>query len=90
MGGAGVWGLNAQVARQDAKVESVSVRVNKASAVAESGIRRVEQKVESEVKRLDNRVNTTLELIEQINARLDRMDAKLDTLLVRVAAPAAK
>lgn len=104
MGGAGVWGLNAQDARQDAKVESVSVQVNKASAVAESDIRRVEEKVESEVKRLDNRVDTTLELIEQISARLDRMDdrfdrmgdkldrmdAKLDTLLMRVAAPAPK
>ncbi len=97
MGGAGVWGLSAQDARQNARVESVSVQVNKASAVAESGIRRVEEKVESEVKRLDNRADTTLELIEQISARLDRMDdrfdrmdAKLDMLLLRVAAPAAK
>ena len=80
LGGLGVWGLNAQDARHDAKVESVSVQVNKASAVAGSGIRRVEGKVESEVKRLDNRVDTTLELIEQIGARLDRMDDRFDRM----------
>lgn len=80
MGGAGVWGLNAQDARHDAKVESVSSQVKRMSAIAGSGIRRVEGKVESEVKRLDNRVDTTLELIEQIGARLDRMDDRFDRM----------
>ncbi|MCY4548289.1 MAG: hypothetical protein OXC28_07965 [Defluviicoccus sp.] len=70
-GGLGVWGLNAQDSRQNAKVEKVS-------AVAESGIRRVEEKAESEVRRLDNRVENNLELIRQINARLDRVDDRFD------------
>ena len=38
MGGMGVWGLGAQDARQNARVESVS-------AIAKSGIRRVDEKL---------------------------------------------
>ena len=71
MGGMGVWRLGAQDARQDARVESVS-------AIAESGIRRVEEKLVSEVKRLDNRDDTILELIRQIDARFDRVDERLN------------
>lgn len=78
MGGMGVWGLSAQDARQNARVESVFAQVGKVSAVAESGIRRVEEKVGSEVKRLDNRVDNVLELIRQIDARFDRVDERLD------------
>ena len=80
MGGVGVWGLNAEVAKQDAKVESVSTFVRKVSAVADADIRRVEEKVEGEVKRLDNRADTGIELIGQINARLDRMDDRFDRM----------
>ncbi len=104
LGGLGVWGLGAQDAKQNARVESVS-------AVAESSIRRVEEKAGAEIKRLDNRVDNNLELIGQIDARFDRMDArfdrmderldrmdaklnrmegKLDTLITGLAAPAAK
>ena len=71
MGGMGVWGLSAQDDRQNARVESVS-------AVAESGLRRVEEKVGSEVKRLDDRVDNVLELLGQIDARFDRVDERLD------------
>ncbi|MDE0333740.1 MAG: hypothetical protein OXI64_02185 [Defluviicoccus sp.] len=71
MGGMGVWGLSAQDDRQNARVESVS-------AVAESGIRRVEEKVGSEVKRLDDRVDNVLQLLGQIDARFDRVDERLD------------
>ena len=83
MGGLGHWGLNAQDAKQDAKIE-------KASAVAESELNRVEGQTGSEVKRLDGRVDTNLELIKQISVKLNGMDRKLDTLLIRVSASPVK
>ena len=75
--GLGVWGLNAQDARQTAEVEKVS-------AIAESAIRRVEEKAGSEVKRLDSRVESNLGLIKQISARLDRMDDRFDRMDVKL------
>ena len=78
LGGMGVWGLSAQDARQNARVESVSADVERVSAVAESGIRRVEEKAGAEIKRLDNRVDNNLELIRQIDARFDRVDERFD------------
>lgn len=77
VGGLAVWGLNAQDAKQNAKME-------KLSAVATAAIRTVDEKAEVEVKRLDNRVDTTLELIKQINARLDRVDDRFDRVDVKL------
>ena len=71
VGGLGVWALNAQDARQRAEVEKVS-------AVAGSAIDRVEKQTGSEVARLDARADAALELIKQINARLDRVDDRFD------------
>lgn len=76
LGGLGVWGLGAQDAKQNARVESVS-------AVAESSIRRVEEKAGAEIKRLDNRVDNNLELIGQIDARFDQVDERLDRMDAR-------
>ena len=83
LGGMGVWGLNAQDARQNARVESVSADVERVSAVADSGIRRVEEKAGAEIKRLDNRVDNNLELIGQIDARFDQVDERLDRMDAR-------
>ena len=76
LGGLGVWSLGAQDAKQNARVESVS-------AVAESSIRRVEEKAGAEIKRLDNRVDNNLELIGQIDARFDQVDERLDRMDAR-------
>ena len=84
LGGMGVWGLSAQDARQNARVESVSADVERVSAVAESGIRRVEEKAGAEIKRLDNRVDNNLELIRQIDARFDRVDERFDRMEERL------
>ncbi len=77
VGGLGVWALNAQDARQTAEMEKVS-------AIAGSAIRGVEAKAETEVKRLDSRVESNLGLVKQINARLDRMDDRFDRMDVKL------
>lgn len=79
MGGLGIWGLEAQDEKRvisDEKIAEVAAAENK----------RVEEKTEAEIKRLDTRADTNLELIGQMNAKLDRMDGKLDMLLMRVSA----
>ena len=78
VGGLGVWALDAQDARQTARVERVSAEVGNVSTAAESELRRVVGKVEAEVKRLDSRDDSTLDLIRRLDARFDRVDERLD------------
>ena len=73
VGGLAFWGLDAQDAKQNAKVE-------KLTAIAAAATRAVDEKAGAEVKRLDSRVDSALELTKQINARLDRVDDRFDRM----------
>ncbi len=83
MGALGVWGLGAQDGKHTAAIRGTA-------EVAAAENKRVEKKTEAEAGRLDNRADTDLESIGQINAKLDRMDGKLDTSLTRVSAAAPR
>ena len=87
IGTVGIWGLGAQE-------KAHGERIDKVAATAASELKRVESKSDSEDRRIESQTRANRELIEQINdragrieAKLDRMDEKLDKLLMRVSAP---
>ena len=89
-GGVGHWALNAESAKQDAKVEhavtAITSEVARVEAVALAQVEGVETVASAEVAMVEVMVDENRSLINRIDSKLDRMDAKLDALLVRLPA----